>query len=222
VSATVVLIRVAWVFASSYLSRLSDRKNRPAEGQSRRREAILLSWVGIRGGISLAAALSIPPVLTGSAPFPNRNEILIFTFAVILITLLAQGVTLKNIVNWLAFPPEPALQGEEVTARSAMATAALEYLDSVEPYGENRDKAIDYLRESYHAAEQAKPENHSSSAPSSARSESIASLELEILKRQRRRLIDLRDSGRIGDEILRRYQAVLDLRESTLEQQEGR
>ncbi|MBV8815844.1 MAG: Na+/H+ antiporter, partial [Verrucomicrobia bacterium] len=221
VSATVILVRVAWVFASSYLSRLSGRKNRPAEGQSRRREAILLSWVGIRGGISLAAALSIPSVLTGGVPFPNRNEILIFTFAVILITLLAQGVTLKKIVNWLAFPPEPALQMEEVTARSAMATAALEYLDSVEPYGENRDRAIDYLRESYHSAEQAKPENHSSSDPSSGGLEKIASLELEILKRQRRRLIDLRDSGQIGDQILRRYQTVLDLRESTLEQQEG-
>jgi monovalent cation/hydrogen antiporter len=221
VSATVILARVVWVFASSYLSRLFRQKNRLADGRSGRHETILLSWVGIRGGISLAAALSIPPVLAGGAPFPNRSEILIFTFAVILITLVAQGLTLQKIVSWLAFAPEPALQLEEVAARSAMATAALEYLDSVEAHGENRDRAIDYLRESYHVAAQAQPENHPSSDSSSGHRESVTGLELEILKRQRQRLIELRDSGQIGGEILRRYQAILDLRESTLERQEG-
>jgi monovalent cation/hydrogen antiporter len=221
VSATVILVRIAWVFASSYLSRRFRQENRSGDGKARNQEAILLSWVGIRGGISLAAALSIPPVLAGGTAFPNRAEILVFTFAAILITLVVQGLTLQMVVSRLSLAPEPARQVEEVTARSAMAAAALEYLGSVEAYGENRDRAIDYLRESYGPAVPAELENRSSSDASSSQVRGVTGLEMEIVKRQRQRLIELRDSGQISDEILRQYQAVLDLRESTLERSDG-
>jgi len=183
-------------------------------------QAILLSWVGIRGGISLAAALAIPPVLGNGSPFPQRAEVIIFTFAVILVTLIAQGLTLPKLLSRLQFGSQPGTESEEIKARLAMATTAVRYLQSLGEPNEEKGKAIAHLYDIYGQTVEAP---HAEASEPADRSQTqflgnVVSLELAIVKQQRARLIELRDKGEITDDVLRRFQSILDLKESQLDQ----
>ena len=224
VSAAVIGARMAWVFLSTYLPRLFRRRASPSDHAFARRQATLLSWVGIRGGISLAAALAIPPTLADGSLFPQRNEVLIFTFAVILTTLVVQGLTLPGLLRWLHFDEEPAIQEEENKTRLAMAVAALDYLQTVERTDEFEGKAIDHLSELYRETLRLPIER--GTAATGGRSVTVlgrlVGLERAIVNEQRSKLIQLRDTDEISDEILRRFQSLLDLRESELNSPEAR
>jgi CPA1 family monovalent cation:H+ antiporter len=219
VSVTVICARIAWVFVSTNWPWIPGR-NKPSLDRSQTKpQAILLSWVGIRGGISLAAALAIPPTLADGSPFPQRAEVMIFTFAVILVTLVAQGLTLPKLLSWLQFGPEPRTESDEVKARLAMATTAVHYLTSLEEPDAAKGKAIAHLYDVYGQQMEtpgpaAEPADHSQTQFLG----SVVSLELAIVKQQRARLIELRDKGEITDDVLRRYQSILDLKESQLDQ----
>jgi monovalent cation/hydrogen antiporter len=220
ISATVIGARIVWVFVSTYLPRLSGDQTQGVDAASARQQATLLSWVGIRGGISLAAALAIPPAIADGSPFPQRAQVIIFTFAVILVTLVAQGLTLPKLLSWLHFPGELGTRAEEIKARSAMAVAAINYLQSLQESGETESRAVAHLFDTYSqaieptAAEDSGPLDHSQTRFLG----SIVSMELAIAKQQRSRLIELRDKGEISDEVLRRFQSILDLKESQLDQ----
>jgi NhaP-type Na+/H+ or K+/H+ antiporter len=220
ISVTVICARVAWVLASTYWPRLSRTRVPSLDLSLAKRQAMLLSWVGIRGGISLAAALAIPPSLGNGSPFPQRAEIVIFTFAVILVTLVAQGLTLPKLLSRLQFTTPSGTESEEIKARLALATTAVRYLQSLEEPDEAKGKAIAHLSDIYGQsletpiAESSGLANHSQTRFLG----SVVSLELAIVKKQRARLIELRDQGEITDDILRRFQSILDLKESQLDQ----
>jgi monovalent cation/hydrogen antiporter len=219
VSAAVILVRVAWVFTSTYLPHLFRRESQSLETFSPRQNAALLSWAGIRGGISLAAALSIPPTLADSSPFPQRNEILIFTFAVILATLVLQGLTLPRLLKWLRFGDEPEAAVEEGKARTAIAEEALRYLTSIEQPDEPDQQAVAHLSEVYSKIAHV-PAGESVAGANDAIKYlmRLVSLERKIIQIQRTTLLNLRDAGKISDDTLRKVQSVLDLKESQLNQ----
>jgi monovalent cation/hydrogen antiporter len=218
ISATVIGARIIWVFLVTYLRQWSVNRAQGFAGP--RRQATLLSWVGIRGGISLAAALAIPPVIANGSPFPQRAEVIIFTFAVILVTLVAQGLTLPKLLRWLQFTRETGSKAEEIKARSAMAAAAMTYLESLPESDQAESREVAHLLDTYRPpiqrppAEEAKPVDHSQTRDAG----SIVTLELAIIKEQRARLIELRDKAEISDDVLRRFQSILDLKESQLDQ----
>jgi CPA1 family monovalent cation:H+ antiporter len=254
ISLTVICARIVWVFASTYPPPLRFRlrpSSRNYGGQVRatgwprfsrtrvssldlslaKRRAMLLSWVGIRGGISLAAALAIPPALGDGSPFPQRAEVIIFTFAVILVTLVVQGLTLPKLLRRLQLATPSGTESGEITARLAMAATAVQYLQTVEQPDDAKSKAIAHLYDVYgQPVETPIPEtsgtaNHPPS-PGLRRDRlsqtrflgSVVSLELVIVRKQRARLIELRDKGEITEEVLRRFQSILDLKESQLDQ----
>jgi Na+/H+ antiporter len=222
ISATVIGARIVWVFLSTYLPRWFGHRDQHLAGPLARRQATLLSWVGIRGGISLAAALAIPPVIANGSPFPQRAEVIIFTFAVILVTLVAQGLTLPRLLKWLQFTAEPGSKAEEIKARSAMAAAAMTYLQSLPESDQAESPAVAHLLDTYsqpvqRPAAEATPTDHSQTRDSG----SVVSMELAIIKEQRAKLIELRDKAEISDEVLRRFQSILDLKESQLDQSRG-
>jgi monovalent cation/hydrogen antiporter len=220
VSATVIFARIGWVFVSTTWSRLRSRHLQSSDRRQAKPEAILLSWVGIRGGISLAAALAIPPTLADGSPFPQRAEVIIFTFAVILVTLVAQGLTLPKLLSRLQFGLQPSTESDEIKARLAMATTAVHYLTSLEEPDAAKGKAIAHLYDVY-GQEMETPNAESSEPAGHAQTQflgSVVSLELAIVKQQRARLIELRDKGEITDDVLRRFQSILDLKEAQLDQ----
>jgi Na+/H+ antiporter len=230
ISLTVIFARIAWVFASTYppplrfgatgWPRFSRTRAAALDLTLAKRQAMLLSWVGIRGGISLAAALAIPPTLGDGSPFPQRAEVVIFTFAVILVTLVVQGLTLPRLLRRLQLATPSGTESGEITARLAMAATAVQYLQTVDEPDNAKSKAIAHLYDVYgQAMETPIPETSGTADHSQTRFlGSVVSLELVIVKKQRARLIELRDKGEITEDTLRRFQSILDLKESQLDQ----
>jgi monovalent cation/hydrogen antiporter len=222
VSGTVVLVRILWVFISTYVP-LSHR-HRDGNLYPPWQEPALVSWVGIRGGISLAAALSIPRSLADGSPFPGRNEILVLTFAVILVTLVLQGLSLAGLLRRLNFAGEGAERAEERRAQEAITGIALHYLESVSKGDDIQQRAVQELQDAYRnrAERFEKVRGACQDNPEARYMIRLLSLERELIGRQRTTLIDLRDHGAISDEVLRRFQVLLDLEESQLEEEEQR
>ena len=224
VSGTVILVRILWVFLSTYVPRALNRRLPARSLYPVWHEPVLISWIGIRGGISLAAALAIPTSLANGSPFPRRNEILILTFAVILVTLVIQGLSLPRLLRWLNFPDDDAERAEEQLARETVASVALHFLASTTKEDEIHRRAVRHLQDIYRnraegldLADEAR--QHSSET---TYLNQIDSLNRELVRLQRSALIALRDRGTISDAVLRRFQILLDLEEARLEEQEHR
>jgi Na+/H+ antiporter len=224
ISVTVILVRILWVFISTYVPRTFIGRLRARDPYPAWREPALISWVGIRGGISLAAALAIPISLPDSSHFPERNEILILTFAVILATLVLQGLSLSRLLRWLNFPADDAERTEEQRAREAMTVEALRFLASAPKGDEIHRRAVEQLQDTYRnrgegfdLARESCPDN-----PEGRYMKQLVSLERELVRLQRASLIDLRDRNSISDAVLRRFQVLLDLDEARLEEDEHR
>ena len=131
ISATVIAARFVWVFPGAYLPLwLSPRLRRREGGYPSPRAVILASWCGVRGAVSLAAALSVPATLIDGAPFPGRAEIIACTLAVILVTLIGQGVTLLPLVRRLGLSDADPTDVEVRRAREAMLSAGIARLDA--------------------------------------------------------------------------------------------
>jgi CPA1 family monovalent cation:H+ antiporter len=187
-------------------------------------EPALVSWVGIRGGISLAAALAIPSALPDGSPFRGRDEILLLTFAVILATLVIQGLSLPGLLRRLNFSDGGAERAEEHRARDAIARAALHFLESVTDGDEIQRRAVRQLQDAYRnraeglaIAHEARLEN-----PEAEYMSRLIALERNLVVAERSSLIDLRDGGAISDDVMRRFEVMLDLKESELEEEETR
>src|SRR5918994_1960973 len=119
VSATVIAVRFAWVFAVLNLPKWVARR------MSNWRGAFFLSWTGMRGAVSLAAALALPLETDAGTPFPARELILFLTFAVILATLVGQGLTLPFVIRLLGLEDDGIEDREDAKARIKAAEAAL-------------------------------------------------------------------------------------------------
>lgn len=224
VSVTVILVRILWVFVSAYLPSALIGRWRARFPYPPWQEPALVSWVGIRGGISLAAALAIPSALPDGSPFKGRDEILLLTFAVILATLVIQGLSLPGLLRRLNFSDGGAERAEEHRARDAITGAALHYLESVTDGDEIQRRAVRQLQDAYRnraeglaIAREARLEN-----PEAEYMSRLIALERKLVVAERSSLIDLRDCGAISDDVMRRFEVMLDLKESELEEEETR
>ena len=126
---TVVAVRLAWMFPGAYVPRYLFPKYRARHPYPPWQAVVVVGWAGMRGVVSLAAALSLPLVLADGQPFPARSLIIFITFAVILGTLVVQGLSLAPLVRWLRVEEDRSGEKEERHARLALAEAALEHLD---------------------------------------------------------------------------------------------
>jgi CPA1 family monovalent cation:H+ antiporter len=122
-----IAVRFLWVYPASYLPAWLGRRDAlPPRG-----EAFVLSWCGMRGIVSLAAALALPVVVESGEPFPYRDHIVFFTFVVILVTLVAQGLTLSPIIRRIGLGTDWSSLEEERQARADLGRAALAEIDRV-------------------------------------------------------------------------------------------
>ena len=193
--------------------------------------ATVIAWTGMRGIVSLAAALALPNGSDGKPPFPHRDLILFVTFGVILATLVLQGLTLPAIIRWLRLPAEDDDAGEETTARYLGALAGVERLDQLAAAGGAQAPAVVRLRAEYeeriqfyvrrlaHAPPDADAPGDGGGDGNPAMGAFCAdhvNVRLQIIAAERGMLIRLRDTGVVGDEVLRRIQQDLDLEASRL------
>jgi CPA1 family monovalent cation:H+ antiporter len=170
----------------------------------------LIGWTGMRGIVSLAAALALPLTTAAGTPLPFRDEIIVLTFVVILVTLVLQGLSLGPLIRRLDFGEDDALEREETLAREHASRAALDRVDQLAREGWPRRDHVDRMRAHYTQ----RVRRFSDLGDQECSAEMAAAqrrLRHETLSAERRALIRLRDDETISDEVLHRLEYELDV-----------
>jgi Na+/H+ antiporter len=219
VSAVVIVVRIAWGFSVPYLIRALDR--RPAQ-RARRvgpRERLVVGWSGMRGAVSLAAALALPLETGTGQAFPQRNLIIFVTFAVILATLVLQGLTLPWLILRLGLQRDDSEEREELRGRLRATEAALARLEELAGQEWTREDTVERMRGLYQFRRRRLKARAGYLADDGVQDRSLAYQRLvrELLEAQRREIVRLRNRGEISNEVMHRIERDLDLEDARLE-----
>jgi monovalent cation/hydrogen antiporter len=218
VSVTVILVRIIWVFPATYVPRWAIRRIRERDPSPPWRSVSVVAWTGMRGVISLAAALALPLQTAAGVAFPARDLIIFLTFCVILATLVVQGLSLPVLIRALGLEDDHIGDKEETHGRIQVADAALQRLDELVDEDWVREDTTERVRGLY-TYRRNRFASRFDGDPDGVEERSVAyqRLMVELLAAQRLRLVGLRDEGSIGDEVMHRIERDLDLEESRLE-----
>ena len=223
VLATVILVRIVWVFVFAYLPRALFPRIRDREPAPTPAQVFVVAWAGMRGVVSLAAAFGVPLTTMSGAPFPGRPQLVFLTFVVVIGTLLLHGLTLPWLIRRLGVQGDEA-RTDAIAAAAAQdkaARAAAERLDELlaeEEVTDVHERAADVLRGWNTRRRNSAWERLGRDAEEIGESPAAAfrRLRLEMLAAERAAFIAERDSGQIDDEVLREVLRGLDLEEATL------
>jgi Na+/H+ antiporter len=213
VSGTVIALRFAWVFAVLHAPKWLARR------MSNWRGAVFLSWAGMRGTVSLAAALALPLETDAGTPFPGRELILFLTFSVILATLVGQGLTLPYVIHVLGLEADGIDDREDAKARIRAAEAALARLEELVSEDWVREDTAERVRGAYRfrtSRFRARLDDGDDGMIES-RSQDYQRLRRELLDAERQALVDLRRSGAISNDVWLRVGRDLDLEDERLD-----
>ena len=221
INAVVIGVRLLWVFAAAHISRMISRRLRGRDLYPSWQTLLLIGWTGMRGVVSLAAALALPLATNNGTPFPRRDLIIFLTFSVILVTLVLQGLTLPILVRWLKIVEDVGIEREEMEGRLRAAEAAMERIqeftaqDSVLAEVE----MVEWLRTQYrHRIRRISACCVAIDGGSYEQLAAFRHLQHEVLAVERRTAIRLRNQGVVSDEVLHRIERDLDLEETRLGQ----
>lgn len=216
VSLGAILVRFAWIFPAARLrARLaaSPKFGRyfPPDPQSDG-ELFIMSWCGLRGIVSLSAALALPHVLENGAPFPYRDLIIFLTFFLLCVTLVVQGLTLGPLTKRLQVAGDSSLAQEENHARHALAAAAAAAIDQVAA-----EKVVPADLTARIRAEFAEKAAKTAGAEAWDLAEVARQLRRAAIRAERRELIRIWRAEEISDDVLHRFEEDLDYQESRIE-----
>jgi monovalent cation/hydrogen antiporter len=215
VSGTVIIGRIIWVYPGTYVPRWLSKKIRTTEPRPSPKLVTIVAWSGMRGIVSLAAALALPLTINGTEPFPHRNMIIFITFTVIFATLVLQGLTLPRLIKWFRIKPDGREHEEEHGARLRIASAVIEHIE--ENYSLLPDEVLNQVKTKYEIRIQRLQKDVNS--PRRMDDEQIHEfhrIQQELLDKERKFIITLRNEGKISAEVLRRLEYELDLEETRL------
>jgi monovalent cation/hydrogen antiporter len=219
VSAVVIAVRIAWNFTVPYLVRAIDRRPSQVARRIGPRERLVSGWSGMRGAVSLAAALALPLESAPGQPFPQRDLIIFLTFGVIFTTLVVQGLTLPALIRRLGVRGDDAEEREETRARLEATNVALARLEELAGEDWTRDDTIERLRATYNFRRRRLKARVGKIEDDGYEDRSLAYQRLvrELLEAQRRTIVRLRNQGVISSEVMHRIERDLDLEDSRLE-----
>ena len=209
---TVMLVRFVWIFGSNALACLI------APGWRRRDPALpwqqlaVLSWAGMRGIVSLAAALSLPEAMASSAPFPHRGLILFLAFAVTLGTLVLQGLTLPTLVQALGIGGVDDAE-ERTEAQRFALEGALSRLEELIARGDLPADGLAHMRLRYEHVLRVLDETDLAVGDAGT----YRTIQLDLIEAERRVLLDMRRHGAISEEVFRDLERALDMRATWLD-----
>jgi len=205
-------VRIAWVYPGTYLPLMLSPATRRREGWRNPRGVFLVGWAGIRGSVTLAAALSVPYVTAGGAPFPARDLIVFLAASTIVLTLGLNGLSLPLVIRVLGLRRDGAASQEERAARLALAQAAMGRLRQRLP-GLARPEEIAFARRLI-ADYEARMTRHSANGSRREVLDGVAATERNLrqsaLAAERAELHGLRDSQVINEDTLRTLEAEID------------
>jgi monovalent cation/hydrogen antiporter len=212
---TIVLIvaRIICTLGASLFTVFISRYITTADSQPGWRGPLIIGWAGMRGVVSLAAALSVPLYLDSGPAFPQRNLILFITFTVILLTLILQGLSLPLVIRWVNMKdPDrylPAAE-EELLIRRRLAEHSLKFLDEEHYEAIKINKPVQELRA------RLETDKHLPDHENTTKLEDYRKIYLQLLMKQREFLQELNKMPGTDEGIIRKYQGLLDLEEEKL------
>jgi CPA1 family monovalent cation:H+ antiporter len=213
VSAVAIAVRFAWVYPVAWLPRRLAGSLRENEPKPRKRELAIIGWCGMRGIVSLAAALALPATLPDGSPFPHRDLVVFLTFFVIAATLIGQGLSLPALIRRLKVGSDWSMRAEQQRVRAAMSGAALAAIDEIIGREGAPAEWAERLRQEI-------AERIALAAPDglevTPRSELVARLRHAALLAERRELIRLWRDNEISDEVMHHLEEILDYQEAHL------
>ncbi len=218
-SVILILLRLIWMYPGAFIAnRIRTRVLGHKVAMPKLPQIFVAGWTGMRGVVALAAAISLPETLNNGTAFPQRDMIVFLTFAVIIVTLVGQGLTLPPLIRALGLASTGASHEEEHKARQKILRAALARLN------QEREKDSDEFSEVYDQLVrmyEIKIEKFADDrAPETIRArdhmEKHSHLLKEMVRVERRTAVHLRNEGEIDDELLRQLERELDLTEERL------
>jgi len=217
ITALVIAVRLAWVFPATYIPRLVWPSINRREGKPGWSYVFIVAWSGMRGIVSLAAALALPRTIHSGLPFPGRNDIIFITFCVIFGTLVFQGLSLIPILKWLHVEDGDDLERRELEVRIAALRAGIERLRTLEPsFDSTEEWEIEGRILGEYQYRVAHLRSHASGTVESGTVAMDHRLEREALQAERREVLRMREAGEIPDEIFRKVEYDLDLANARL------
>jgi CPA1 family monovalent cation:H+ antiporter len=217
ITAAVIVSRLVWAPALTLLPKLFFRRLR--HGRITPGQPAVVAWSGMRGAVSLAAALAIPLTTHAGGAFPERDLIIFLTFCVILGTLVLQGLTLPAVIRMFRIEPDHLDEVEDARARVIAADAALARLEELSGEEWVREDTAERLRGLYGFRKNRFTSrfDENSDGQIEERSQSYQRLRRELLEAERSAIVDLRREGTISSDVERRLQRDLDLEDARLE-----
>src|SRR5437899_2165994 len=218
VAIIIIVARFAWVYPATYLPRLLSKRTRERDPAPSWRASFVVAFTGVRGAVSLAAALALPFALPNGEAFPYRDMILFVAFGVIFITLVGLGTSLPLVVRWLGITKDG--RAEHIAEHESEIAARRESLDAITDDRELSDEVVKLLRSrheirSNQLPDSLDPNGHDVSAAGTALTRELIAAERKFIH------LSLRD-GKITDETRRRIERDLDLEEASLSNREYR
>lgn len=220
VSLIVIAVRYLWMFPAAHIPRLlfpSIRRNEISPGW---RAPILISWAGMRGVVSLAAALAIPQTLPSGGAFPHRETILVITFVVILVTLVGQGLTLPWVVRKLnlgELDQQRPHEEQELELRGRLVRAVIDHVAAHPEQDERLQRVHQHflsLEDNYLRSLEKLRNEAEAAVPRSDDSNRL--FQRDLIAVQRRALATARQEKAFDFEVLRKMEGMLDLEEARM------
>ena len=219
VAAAVIVTRLLWIYPATYLPRFLSRRIRERDPYPPWQYPTLIGWTGLRGAVTLAAALALPLTTDAGDPFPQRDLLIYLAFCVILATLVVQGLSLPLVIRLLDLEDDGSAAKEETKARIYAARAAVERLDELVAEDWVREDTAERMRGLYRFRENrfAARFDDGDDGSIEQRSQDYQRLRRELLDAERRAVVDLRRQGKINDDIMNLVQRDLDLEDARLD-----
>lgn len=220
ISLVVIIVRFIWVFPAAMLPRYLSKRVRETK-KFDPRNMILFGWAGMRGVVSMAAALALPITLIDGTAFPHRNLIIFLTFCVILSTLVFLGLTLPWIIKKLKMQPH-SIVAEEYEVRTQVVSQAIDHIE--ENLSLIQDELLHNIKSKYEVKynrlqKTELPANYfgKGATLSTNTFNEYSQLQIGLISIERKALSDLHRSGKASEEIIRKIERELDLEESRLQ-----
>lgn len=216
VSLAAVVARILWVFPGAYLPRWFSKSIREREPDTNVRGVSIIAWSGMRGIVSLAAALGLPLMVNETKEFPNRDLIIFLTFCVIFVTLVLQGMTLRKLIHWLGVKLDDRHVKEEERTRLHLAASVIEHIEENYALGLN-DVVLNQIKSKYEIRIQRIRKIESEQHMTTEQIAELHRIQYELINRERELILNLRKDEKISDEVMRKIEYELDLEEARLE-----
>jgi CPA1 family monovalent cation:H+ antiporter len=213
VSAVAITVRFAWIYPATYIPRLASASLRERDPAPTEQELFIMSWCGMRGIVSLAAALALPFALERGAPFPGRDLIIFLTFVVIAVTLVIQGLSLAPLIRVLRVGTDWSEHEEEQHARFALGKAAIAAIDELAAKEGTAPELAERIRAEFAEKIRIAPPG---GQILTGGSDIAKRLRRAAIRAERQELIRIWRENKISDDVLHHLEEDLDYQESRL------